>query len=188
MALAAIWLAFGRLTSEHYFLEESGRQSLMWYVGMWNVLSIFVSYPPPHPLLPFFFFIPVLFKLASEHLNDQNAAAWLSAPVLSNLDGYVSVSEWGRRRRNVHTTQNNLHVFVGTHTDLPTSPALLSRQANASRHTQQLIRAEKWKNVLPSGDAVNHRAVQNHQLSVQLETRGQKATVFFVELSVIPQL
>lgn len=82
----------------------------------------------------------------------------------------------------IHYTKkkNCTRTHAYTHTDLPASPASLSRQANASRHTQQLSRAEKWKNVLPDGDAVNHTAVQNHQLSVRLETRGQKATVFLL--------
>lgn len=67
----------------------------------------------------------------------------------------------------LHTQKKNCtRTHAYTHTDLPVSPASFSRQANASRHTQQLSWAEKWKNVLPDGDAVNHRAVQNHQLSV----------------------
>lgn len=78
------------------------------------------------------------------------------------------------------TLHKTVCTHAYTHTDLPMSPASLSRQANASRHTQQLSRAEKWKNVLPGGDAVSHTAVRNHQLSVRLETRGQKATVFLL--------
>lgn len=71
-------------------------------------------------------------------------------------------------------------VRTRTHTQIcPQVQRRFSRQANASRHTRQLSRAEKWKNVLLSGDAVTHTAVQNQQLSVQLETRGQKARVFY---------
>lgn len=58
------------------------------------------------------FLTPMLFKKASEHLNDQNAAAWLSAPALSNLDGYVSASERGRH--GWYTTQNCMHTRLHT--------------------------------------------------------------------------
>jgi len=130
-------------------------------------------------LCVFFFLTPLLFNQASEHLNDQNSAAWLSAPLLSNLDGYVSASERGRHGWYTYTTQSSVRTH--RHTQIcPRVQRRLSRQANASRHTRQLSRAEKWKNVLLCGDAVNHRAVQNHQLSVQLETRGQKATLFLL--------
>lgn len=71
----------------------------------------------------FFFLTPLLFKQACEHLNDQNSATWLSAPVLSNLDGYVSASERGRHGRYTYTTQARTHTQ--THTHLPTSPASL---------------------------------------------------------------
>lgn len=169
MGLAAIWPALGRLTSEHYFSQESGRQSLMWYGGMWRA----ALYLPLHASL-FFFLTPLLFKQASEHLNDQNSATWLSAPALSNLDGYVSASERGRHwRYTYYYTRTHIHTHI-----CPWVQRRFSRQANASRHTRQLSQAEKWKNVLLSGDAVSQTAVQNEQLSVQLETRGQKARVF----------
>ena len=71
----------------------------------------------------FFFLTPLLFKQASEHLNDQNSATWLSAPVLSNLDGYVSASERGRHGR--YTYHYTAHAHTRTHTHLPTSPASL---------------------------------------------------------------
>lgn len=109
MVLRAIWLAFGRLTSEHYFSEESGRQSLMWYAGMWRA-AFYLFF------LCVSFLTPLLFKKAHEHLNDQNAAAWLSAPVLSNLDGYVSASERGRH--GWYTTQNRMHTRLHTHTQI----------------------------------------------------------------------
>lgn len=79
-----------------------------------------------------------------------------------------------QNRTNTHTQSTH------TRTHLPTDQRRFCRQANASRHTRQLSRAEKWKNALLSGDAVNHTAVQNQQLSVQLETRGQKASVFLL--------
>lgn len=118
MGLAAIWLALGRLTSEHYFSQESGRQSLMWYGGMWRAalyLSLRVSF------FFFFFLTPLLFKQASEHLNDQNSATWLSAPALSNLDGYVSASERGRHGRYTYTTQSRTHTRAHTHLPSPAS-------------------------------------------------------------------
>lgn len=176
MGLAAILLALGRLTSEHYFSQESGRQSLMWYGGMWRA----ALYLPCCASFFSFFCTPLLFKQASEHLNDQNSATWLSAPALSNLDGYVSASERGRRWRYTYyytdtqaLTQAHTHIHI-----CPWVQRRFSRQANGSRHTRQLSQAEKWKNVLLSGDAVSQTAVQNQQLSVQLETGGQKARVF----------
>lgn len=60
------------------------------------------------------FLTPLLFKQASEHLNDQNSAAWLSAPMLSNLDGYVSASERGRHGRYTYTTQSRTHAHTHT--------------------------------------------------------------------------
>lgn len=126
MGLAAIWLALGRLTSEHYFSQESGRQSLMWYGGMWRAalyLSLRVSF-----FLFFFFLTPLLFKQASEHLNDQNSATWLSAPALSNLDGYVSASERGRHGRYTYATQSRTHTHTHTHTFAKSSVASPDRQ------------------------------------------------------------
>lgn len=83
-----------------------------------GLLSIFFSM-----CLSFFFLTPLLFKQASEHLNDQNSATWLSAPALSNLDGYVSASERGRHGWYTYTTQTRTHTCAHTH--LPTSPASL---------------------------------------------------------------
>ena len=84
-----------------------------------GLLSIFLSV-----CLSFLFFLtPLLFKQASEHLNDQNSATWLSAPALSNLDGYVSASERGRHGR--YTYHYTAHAHTRTHTHLPTSPASL---------------------------------------------------------------
>lgn len=140
-----------------------------------GLLSIFLSVCLS--FFPLFFLTPLLFKQASEHLNDQNSATWLSAPALSNLDGYVSASERGRHGRYTYTTRSRTHTRTHTHI-CPQVQRRFSRQPNASRHTRQSSRAEKWKNVLLSGDAVSHTAVQNQQLSVQLETRGQKARVF----------
>lgn len=74
------------------------------------------------------FLTPLLFKQASEHLNDQNSAAWLSAPMLSNLDGYVSASERGRHGRYTYTTQSSTHAH--THT-----LAHMSSVASADRQT-----------------------------------------------------
>ncbi len=142
-----------------------------------GLLSSFLSVCLSFFFFSFFFLTPLLFKQASEHLNDQNSATWLSAPALSNLDGYVSASERGRHGR--YTYHYTDPVCTHTHTHIcPQVQRRFSRQANASRHTRQLSRAEKWKNVLLSGDAVSQTAVQNQQLSVQLETRGQKARVF----------
>lgn len=101
---------FGRLTSEHYFSQESARQSLMWYGGMRRAalyLSLHVSFFS-------FFLTPLLFKESSEHLNDQNSAAWLSAPTLSNLDGYVSASERGRHEGYTYTNTNCTHTHAWT--------------------------------------------------------------------------
>lgn len=79
----------------------------------------------------------------------------------------------------VDTDDTRITTQTLTHTHIcPQVQRRFSRQANASRHTRELSRAEKWKNVLLSGDAVSQTAVQNQQLSVQLETRGQKARVF----------
>lgn len=165
----ANWLGLERLTSEHYFSQESGRQSLMRYGGMWRVALY------PFLCVSLGFLTPLLFKQASEHLNDQNSAAWLSAPMLSNLDGYVSASERGRHGRYTYTTQSRTYAHTRPHVQ-----CRFCRQANACRHTRQLSRAEKWKNVLLSGNAVNHTTVQKQQLSVQLETRGQKARIFLL--------
>lgn len=118
MGLAAIWLALGRLTSEHYFSQESGRQSLMWYGGMWRV-ALYLS----HTCLPFFNTSSIQAGI-SEHLNDQNSATWLSAPALSNLDGYVSASEGGRHGRYTYTTQICTRTYTHTfaHKSSVTSP------------------------------------------------------------------
>lgn len=64
------------------------------------------------PCVFLFFLTPLLFKQASEHLNDQNSATWLSAPALSNLDGYVSASERGRHGRYTYTTQTPAHTHI----------------------------------------------------------------------------
>lgn len=64
----------------------------------------------------FLFLTPLLFKQASEHLNDQNSATWLSAPALSNLDRYVSASERGRHGWYTYTTQVLMHTCACTHT------------------------------------------------------------------------
>lgn len=144
-----------------------------WLLEDWQVSIIFHKKVAGSPLcdmeaserllsisLPvsFAFLTPLLFKQTSEHLNDQNSATWLSAPVLSNLDGYVSVSE---RSGHVGCTH--------TYTDSLTGPLVQhrsSRQANASWHSQRLSQAEKWKNVLLGGDAVSHPAVQKQQRSL----------------------
>lgn len=120
----AIWLGLERLTSEHYFSQESGRQSLMRYGGMWRVALY------PFLCVSLGFLTPLLFKQASEHLNDQNSAAWLSAPMLSNLDGYVSASERGRHGRYTYTTQSSTHAH--THT---LELAHMSSVASADRQT-----------------------------------------------------
>lgn len=61
-----------------------------------------------------------------------------------------------------------VHTRIHTHTRArPHVQCRFCRQANACRHTRQLSRAEKWKNVLLSGNAVNHTTVQKQQLSVQ---------------------
>lgn len=78
---------------------------------------------------------------------------------------------------DTRTTTQPTHTHARTHI-CPQVRRRSSRQANASQHTRQLSRGEKWKNVLLSGDAVSQTAVQNQQLSVQLETKGQKARVF----------
>lgn len=114
-----IWLGLERLTSEHYFSQESGRQSLMRYGGMWRVALY------PFLCVSLGFLTPLLFKQASEHLNDQNSAAWLSAPMLSNLDGYVSASERGRHGRYTYTTQSSTHAHTHTHSRSPTCPVSL---------------------------------------------------------------
>lgn len=87
---------------------------------------------------------------------------------------------------DTHTLHRLVHTRARTHI-CPQVQRHFSRQANASWHTRQLSRAEKWKNVLLSGDAVSHAAVQNQQLSVQRESRGQKASLF-IQLSLVRQL
>lgn len=83
-----------------------------------ELLSIFLSVCLSSFFL--FFLTPLLFKQASEHLNDQNSATWLSAPALSNSDGYVSASERGRHGRYTYH-----YTDPYAHTHLPTSPASL---------------------------------------------------------------
>lgn len=73
-----------------------------------GLLSIFLS------MCLFFSRTPLLFKQASEHLNDQNSATWLSAPALSNLDGYVSASERGRHWRYTYY-YTDAHARTHTH-------------------------------------------------------------------------
>lgn len=127
----------------------------------------------------FLFLTPLLFKQASEHLNDQNSATWLSAPALSNLDGYVSASERGRHGRYTDAAHTHTHTYI-----CPQVQRRFCRQANASRHNRQLSHAGKWKNVLLSGDAVSHTAVQKQQLSVQ----RAKGHSLFIQLSLSRQL
>lgn len=78
-----------------------------------GLLSIFLSVCLSF-LFFSFFLTPLLFKQASEHLNDQNSATWLSAPALSNLDGYVSASERGRHGQ--YTYHYTAHAHTHAHT------------------------------------------------------------------------
>lgn len=81
--------------------------------------------------------------------------------------------------REVDTDDTHTTTQTHTHTHIcPWVQRCFSWRTNASHHTRRLSQAEKWKNVLLSGNEVNQTAVQNQQLSVQLETRGQKARIF----------
>lgn len=116
----------------------------------------------------------------------RNSATWLSAPALSNLDGYVSASERGRHGQCTYITDlyARTHTLTHTHTHICSQVRHSPDKQTALGVPRQLSRAGKWKNVLLSGDAVSHTAVQIQQLSVQ----RAKGHSIFIQLSLTRQL
>lgn len=97
----------------------------MWYIEACEGLrSIFLLMC----ISLFFFFLPttLLFKHASEHLNDQKCARRPSAAALSN-SGRMCFSNWERWTWtiHIHSRTDAVHAHVRTHTRLPTHPASL---------------------------------------------------------------
>lgn len=121
---------------DKWALFFTGKCQAVPYVMWKHVRGCSLSFSP----CVFLFLTPLLFKQASEHLNDQNSATWLSAPVLSNLDRYVSASERGRHGRYTSTT----HARTCTHI-CPQVRRRSCRQANASQQTRQMSWTESVK-------------------------------------------
>lgn len=145
-----------------------------------GLLSIFLS-------VCLSFLTPLLVKKASEHLNDQNSATWLSAPALSNLDGYVSASERGRHGQYTYTTQT--HTHTRTHIRIcPQVRRRFSRQANASRHLWQLSGGRKVEKCTPQWRCSQSYSCPKPAAICSVRHQRAKGQSLFMQLSLIRQL
>lgn len=130
------------------------------------------------------FLTPLLFKQASEHLNDQNSATWLSAPALSNLDGYVSASERGRRGRYTYTTQSRTH----THTHLPTSLASLLQTGKRLSAYPAVEPGRKVEKCAPQWRCSQSYSCPKPAAICSVTDQRAKGQSLFIQLSLICQL